>query len=231
MDPNSCEDQIHGGFVHVNVKSPSDTFPTELVALKNFTTQNFSVLFDDLNVSSCSDLSPTQLEVNDIYGRLIDTHRKAILCYRRILYNIKNWYENDEQQKKLGYKTLNNLFREFDRLLNTARSADEILHFLEGRATLRLNIDGGTTKKKSVIVVKDLLNGNYEVNLDKSTDDDDNDIGDDDTDMLYGDNDDDDDDDDDDDNDDGDDRDGISIEYILENRSHLINTLSILNKI
>ena len=168
-----------------------------------------------------------ELDINDIYGRLIDTHRKAILCYRRILYNIKNRYENDEQQKKLGYKTLNNLFREFDRLLNTTRSADEILHFLEGRATLRLNIDGGTTKKKSVIVVKDLLNGNYEVNLDKSTDDDDNDIGDDDSDMLDG------------EttttttttiittiaNDDGDDRDGISIEYILENRSHLINTL------
>ena len=74
----------------MNVKSPSQTTPTDLVELKDFTTENFSVLFDDLNVSSCSDLSPTQLEVNDIYGKLVDTHKKAILCYRRILFNIKN---------------------------------------------------------------------------------------------------------------------------------------------
>ena len=56
-------------------------------------------MFDDLNVSSCSDLTPTQLKVNDIYGRLIDTHKKAILCYRRILYNIKNKYENDDRKQ------------------------------------------------------------------------------------------------------------------------------------
>ena len=73
---HSCEDEIHGGFVNMNVKSPSQTTPTDLVELKDFTTENFSVLFDDLNVSSCSDLSPTQLEVNDIYGKLVDTTKK-----------------------------------------------------------------------------------------------------------------------------------------------------------
>ena len=65
-------------------------------------------------VSSCSDLSPTQLEVNDIYGRLIDTHKKAILCYRRILYNIKNRYENVSSAISLDtmYFILNDLCKQ-----------------------------------------------------------------------------------------------------------------------
>ena len=44
---------------------------------------------------SCSDLSPTQLEVNDIYGRLIDMRRKVLWNAKgeRSFHNIKNRYE------------------------------------------------------------------------------------------------------------------------------------------
>ena len=254
VEQNSCDDEIHGGFVNMNVKSPSQTLSTELVNLKDFTTENFSVLFDDLNVSSCSDLTPTQLEVNDIYGRLIDTHKKAILCYRRILYNIKNRYENDEGEKAKGYKILNSLFNEFDKLLNRSRGQEQIYHILLGKMTLRL--------EREDYNMVNLLKKNYEVNLDNGDNDDNNDDDgdddDDDTDMKPaanndgGDDDDDDDDVDDDtdmkpaadddsgDNDDdtdmkpaanndggGDDdnEDKVSIEYILENSSDLIDTL------
>ena len=128
---HSWDDEKNRGFVNMNVISPSQTTPTDLVDLKDFTTENFSVLFDDLNVSLCSDLSPTQLEVNDIYGKLVDTHKKAILCYRRILFNIKNKFENNERDKEEGYRLLRVLFNEIESKVDK-EGAEEVLQLISG---------------------------------------------------------------------------------------------------
>ena len=153
----SCVDET--GFENIDIKSPSDTMETDLVKIKDFTSQNFSVLFDDLSVSSCSDLTATQLKVNDIYGRLIDTHKKAIQCYRRILFNVKNKNEEESDARKNGYKKLDKFFEIIDNLFkNQEEQPDKVLYdILMGNANITLD--------KTQYKIRDFLEANYEIEI------------------------------------------------------------------
>ena len=109
---DATEDE-DSGVIDLVVKNPSTSSRSPLLKIKDFTSKNFSVLYDDLSITSDENQTETQLAINSVYDDLINTYKRAISCYRNILYKVENKSANPSKKNE-NYGKLNAMFSEID---------------------------------------------------------------------------------------------------------------------
>ncbi len=116
VDATEDEDS---GVIDLVVKNPSTSSQSPLLKIKDFTSKNFSVLYDDLSITSDENQTETQLAINSVYDDLINTYKRAISCYRNILYKVENKSANPTKKNE-NYGKLNAMFSEIDGVIGMA---------------------------------------------------------------------------------------------------------------
>ena len=95
---------------YVDVKDPIQRTSRDnndpLINIKTWYQDNIAILYKDLTVSRIEDVTPSQLEINDLYQNLLDDYLNSIDCNFDILSRIKfepfkdeNGAINDEANK------------------------------------------------------------------------------------------------------------------------------------
>ena len=117
-EDDATEDE-DSGVIDLVVKNPSTSSASPLLEIKDFTSKNFSILYDDLSITSDENQTETQLAINSVYDDLINTYKRAISCYRNILYKVENKSANPII-KNQNYGKLNAMFSEIDGVIGMA---------------------------------------------------------------------------------------------------------------